>query len=57
MKTYPVCSTCGSEDVRANADTGWNIDTQEWEIVAIFDSTTCEVCGGECSIEWKEVGK
>ena len=55
MKTYPVCKTCGSEDVRANADVMWNKDTQQWEVVAVYQNTDCEKCESDCHIEWKEV--
>ena len=46
-----VCSYCGSKDVRRNADAKWNVKKQKWEVVDIFDSTTCEKCNGECSIK------
>jgi len=40
-----VCGTCGSTNVRRNGDLQWNVKTQKWEIVAIFDETSCEDCG------------
>jgi hypothetical protein len=43
-----VCSRCGSKDLRRNADCAWNVEKQEWEVVALFDDMTCEECGCEC---------
>lgn len=45
-----VCAKCGSADVRRNADTAWSVIDQEWEIVALFDSCSCEKCGRECNV-------
>jgi hypothetical protein len=54
-KQAPYCNECGSTDVLADAYATWNIETQEWEILNIFDNYVCNVCGGECDIEWGEV--
>ncbi|MCZ4354901.1 MULTISPECIES: hypothetical protein [Roseobacteraceae] len=51
------CSTCGSQDVRADAYAAWNPELQTWELVAIFDSRDCEDCGGECSTVEKEIAR
>lgn len=51
-KQIPVCSHCGSHDIQRNADVVWSEEDQDWEIAVVFDSATCEDCGGECSIEW-----
>ena len=52
----PVCSTCGSDDVKADAYTVWNIDLQQWDVVSTFDKgATCENCGGECRLKWVSV--
>lgn len=45
-----TCATCGSDDVRANADLEWSTENQEWEVCSIFDDASCEDCGGETSI-------
>ena len=50
-----ACSTCGSTDVRRNADCAWSEELQQWEVVALFDDATCEACGGECSIEERDI--
>lgn len=46
-----ICSHCGSEDVRRNADVAWSVEQQEWSVACIFDSATCENCGGETNIK------
>ncbi len=42
-----ICATCGSENVRRDADAVWNVEKQEWELCAVYDNATCEKCGGE----------
>ena len=42
-----ICSTCGSDDVRRDADAAWNVDRQEWELCTVYDNASCEKCGGE----------
>jgi hypothetical protein len=54
-KVRVKCGTCGSEDVRCNADAAWNVETQTWELVAVFDYTTCEVCERETSLIEEEI--
>ena len=56
-KEYPVCSHCGSKDVRADAYAAWNKDTQRWEIAGdVFDKgAVCEPCGGETNLKWRRV--
>ncbi len=46
-----VCSRCGSDDVRRDAYAAWNVETQGWELSAVFDQGYCEACGGEASLE------
>lgn len=48
----PICTECGSADIRSDAYARWSVERQEWELVTTFDNTDCENCGGECSIEW-----
>lgn len=52
QNTKPVCSRCGSADVRADAYASWSDEKQEWELVSTFDNSDCQDCGGECSLEW-----
>jgi hypothetical protein len=52
-----VCSHCGSDDVRRDADAVWNVDTQEWELNALYDKgAVCEQCGGETSLKEVQIG-
>jgi len=49
----PVCSTCGSDDVRTDAYAVWDVKMQEWVLETAFEKpAVCEKCGGECSLEW-----
>ena len=54
-KINMVCTHCGSEDVRQDADAMWNVDTQKWELAGLYDNTTCDQCGGECRIKEVEI--
>ena len=49
------CKYCGSEYVKRDADAMWNVDTQEWELVSVYDNATCEDCGGETSLIEEEI--
>lgn len=52
-KEKPVCSTCGSDDIKTDAYAVWDIGRQEWVLDQAFEKpATCEKCGGECSLEW-----
>ena len=51
QKVIMVCAKCGSTDVRRDADSAWNTEKQEWELVVAYDNSTCEVCGEECDLE------
>jgi hypothetical protein len=51
----PICATCGSADIAADAFAQWNPVAQGWEVSAVMDNGhACERCGGECSIEWRD---
>jgi DNA-directed RNA polymerase subunit RPC12/RpoP len=41
-----VCGYCGSDNVQRLGDTAWCVQTQQWELVTVYDSATCEAC--EC---------
>lgn len=53
LKTHSriSCETCGSEDVRFNADAVWDAPRQQFDIIAVFQNVTCEDCGVETSIQ------
>ena len=42
-----VCDRCGSDVVTRDACTRWNVDSQEWEISATYDTMTCQSCEHE----------
>lgn len=51
-----VCSTCGSDDVLADATARWDADEQRWEVTNISDKGhSCNECDGECKIEQVEL--
>lgn len=50
------CATCGSDDVRRDASAAWNVETQEWEIVTVFDTADCETCCSETSLIEQGIG-
>lgn len=52
---YPVCRTCGSENVACDAWAKWNRTTQQWELDQTFDDAECRNCDGSCKIEWKQI--
>lgn len=57
-QVVPVCSRCGSEDVKGDAYAVWDKDTQQWEVAGgdVFDKgAVCEPCGGETTIKWRKV--
>lgn len=59
LTTYPVCNECGSRTVLFDAYVQWNIATQQYDVVNVFEkpiiceSETCE--GSETSVTWKEL--
>jgi RNA polymerase subunit RPABC4/transcription elongation factor Spt4 len=42
-----VCPVCGGTDLRSDALAKWDVKNQEWEMVSVLDTTTCETCRGE----------
>jgi hypothetical protein len=54
MKQIPVCSHCGSENIKADAYAVWDRDRQQWEVSETFDKGAyCEICDGATRIDWK----
>lgn len=45
------CTSCGSRDVRRQADMAQNQETGVWEVTDEYDQFTCESCGGACDVE------
>lgn len=46
-----VCSSCGSENLRHDADTQWDAKRQRFDLVAVYQHTACEDCEGETKVE------
>lgn len=40
-----LCPHCGSTNIQADAHAGWNVEKQEWELTAAYDSRDCGNCG------------
>lgn len=52
----PVCTECGSDDIKTDAYAVWDVVKQDWVLDQAFEKPcVCEKCSGECSIEWVEV--
>ena len=52
-KEKPVCRTCGSDDVKADAYAAWDVDTQDWQVADVYDKGAwCAACEDECRLEW-----
>lgn len=55
-KLLPVCSSCGSVEVKADAYATWDSERQEWQVADTFDKGAwCEDCDAMTSIEWREI--
>lgn len=55
QRVEPVCKRCGSTDLSRDASAIWDSDAQQWDLCAIYDSTTCEACTAESDdlYEWR----
>lgn len=51
----PVCSTCGSMDVLNDAYAAWSVEEQKMELHSTYDKWRCNVCDGECSVDFVSV--
>ena len=54
-KTKPVCSHCGSDEVKCDAWAEWDDENQSFSLSQTFDEWICEPCGGGCNVEWIDV--
>ncbi len=51
--THPVCSQCGSAEVKADAYAYWDHTNQCWDLVDAYDKGAhCEDCDGETRLDW-----
>lgn len=53
----PICNTCGSDNVMADAWAEWDVSKQRWEISNTFDEMFCQDCDGPTKCTWVEEGK
>ncbi len=53
-KTYPICKTCGSDDVVKDAWASWNRETGLWELMDVFDYGFCRACEQSAEFDWIE---
>jgi hypothetical protein len=52
-RSTPVCASCQSDDIIAQATAQWSNESQAWELAATFDQPAhCVSCNGPCSIVW-----
>lgn len=49
------CPECGSTDVVKDAAAAWDEEAQEWSLVCVYDSTTCQTCEYESDYRFKHV--
>ena len=52
IKEKPVCTQCGSDDVKADAWAVWDYEEQEWVLDNAFDNNFCEFCEDSCKLNW-----
>lgn len=50
-KKKAVCRTCGDTRIKVVAEIGWNVETQEWQIVKVLPSSTCTPCDQATEVE------
>jgi hypothetical protein len=50
-----TCRECGSRNVTRDASVSWNLSGQNWEVAAIFDNADCNDCGGETSLDERDL--
>lgn len=57
-KVKPVCSKCGSDNVRGDAYAVWDVDTQSWDVSNVCDKGhACEDCGdSNVKLKWVRCG-
>lgn len=55
QKFVPVCKTCRSTEVIADAYVFWNYSAQRWELETVSNKAAyCAACDGETVIAWEE---
>lgn len=51
MKEDKVCERCGSDNIRLDAWTVWDIEKQEWVLDNVFGDAYCINCEDICYIK------
>ena len=52
-RSTPVCASCQSDDVIAQATAQWSNESQEWELASTFGQPAhCNHCNSACEITW-----
>lgn len=52
----PHCPRCGSDNVQRDACARWDVATQRWELITVYDDATCAACGEESkSLDWVDI--
>lgn len=56
-RVEPVCDRCGSSELVRDACAEWDDTTQQWALVGVYDSTTCQTCEAENDslCDWRTV--
>jgi hypothetical protein len=54
-KMAPVCESCGSFDVTADAWAEWDKDAGRFVVRGTFDEWYCHQCDGEATVKWVPV--
>jgi len=50
------CANCGSSEVRKDAWAAWDLNTQQWDLAAIYDHAYCLDCDARTTIVEEQVG-
>ena len=45
-----LCPNCGSDHVTADANVEWCVESQTWQLAAVFDSMYCHDCENDSNI-------
>lgn len=56
-RVEPHCDRCGSIELVRDACAEWDNATQQWVLVGVYDSTTCQTCEAESDslCDWRPV--
>ena len=49
---YPICRSCGSENITRNAQASWSMSQQHWQLKTVSDDFACVNCGENTAPGW-----